>query len=201
MFDFDTRLPFPCPWEIYRKAFPTPELLHREYHHYLPTFRVATARNYLENFASDRHHMIDHAKSTPERTVYMKDPPTYPCIQPTNHGVQERKIEVIAPDSAARAAGNQSEIPIMTASGQSAKCGELEHNLDKWWDTSLPLAKLSNESLDELFNTGQSETTCKESSIQGSGSIAGLAQRFWEFLKGAPLGRQVTYNVLDQLLS
>jgi hypothetical protein len=58
VFDFDTRLGFPCPVEDYfLKSIPAPEILGGRY---LPGIRMIPASSYLENFCSDRSHMIGH---------------------------------------------------------------------------------------------------------------------------------------------
>ena len=52
MYDFDTRLEFPSEFEdYYNKAFKFPK-------DYPLTYRVVNSKSLIENFASDRSHMI-----------------------------------------------------------------------------------------------------------------------------------------------
>jgi hypothetical protein len=49
-------------------------------------FRVVPAKYYLENFASDRSHMIDAKTGT-----YLSPPPNYQCIE--SKGIKIRLIK------------------------------------------------------------------------------------------------------------
>lgn len=58
VFDFDTRLEFPCVAEIYfKKSIPAAGLIPDQY---LPSIRLIPAESYLARFYSDRSHMIGH---------------------------------------------------------------------------------------------------------------------------------------------
>ena len=68
--DIDSRLPYPCPLEMYvHCTFPdgVPS-------NYAPLFRVVRAEAYLEHFSSDRSHMRN------EDGTWIASPPTYACI-------------------------------------------------------------------------------------------------------------------------
>lgn len=76
VFDLDTRLPFPCPFDRYSaETFRTDgQLLRPEF---FRKFRVVPAEDYLQTFASDRSHMME----PPEMGGgWRAPPPTYPCI-------------------------------------------------------------------------------------------------------------------------
>ncbi|XP_006137547.2 protein N-terminal glutamine amidohydrolase [Pelodiscus sinensis] len=73
IYDLDTVLPFPCPFDIYiEEAFKSDDDL-------LPEFRrkvrLVRADLYLKTFASDRSHMKDASGH------WQKPPPSYPCIE------------------------------------------------------------------------------------------------------------------------
>ncbi|XP_030645274.1 protein N-terminal glutamine amidohydrolase isoform X2 [Chanos chanos] len=73
IYDLDTILPFPCPFDVYsREAFKSNEYLKPMYRRKL---RVIPANVYLQHFASDRSHMKD-----PSGTWRMPPPP-YACIE------------------------------------------------------------------------------------------------------------------------
>ncbi|CAA7265438.1 unnamed protein product [Cyclocybe aegerita] len=88
VYDFDTTLPIPCPWEDYLDSTffrgITPE--------YESQFRVVPGPPFLENFASDRSHMVVHpegniqakdsetAEGVMEEPIYYHPPPDYPAI-------------------------------------------------------------------------------------------------------------------------
>jgi hypothetical protein len=58
VFDFDTRLDFPCQAESYfEKSIPVADHIPNRY---LPSIRVIPAHSYLDRFYSDRSHMIGH---------------------------------------------------------------------------------------------------------------------------------------------
>lgn len=58
VFDFDTRLEFPCVAETYfKKSIPAAGLIPDQY---LPSIRLIPAESYLARFYSDRSHMIGH---------------------------------------------------------------------------------------------------------------------------------------------
>ncbi|KAK2537149.1 Wdyhv1 [Columba livia] len=73
IYDLDTVLPFPCPFDLYSvEAFRLDDGLRPEFHRKI---RMIRADLYLTTFASDRSHMKDaHGK-------WQKPPPSYPCIQ------------------------------------------------------------------------------------------------------------------------
>ncbi|XP_053469160.1 protein N-terminal glutamine amidohydrolase isoform X3 [Ictalurus furcatus] len=75
VYDLDTTLPFPCPFDVYsREAFQSDELLKPEFQRKM---RVIPAVTYLKKFASDRSHM-KHSNGT-----WRMSPPPYPCIETT----------------------------------------------------------------------------------------------------------------------
>jgi hypothetical protein len=56
IYDFDSRLDFPVSISRYLSStLPDPSIVPE---HYLPTFRVIPAQDYLERFCSDRSHML-----------------------------------------------------------------------------------------------------------------------------------------------
>jgi hypothetical protein len=72
VFDFDTRLPFPCPWHVYfTQTFPDQGRLPRRWRSQL---RLVPADSYLARFCSDRSHMVG--------TVPPEAFPGYPPICP-----------------------------------------------------------------------------------------------------------------------
>lgn len=71
VWDFDSRLPYPCPLSDYLKqSFPYDD---RET--FAPLFRVIPALIFLKNFSSDRMHMYDA-----ETQTWNAPPPHYDCI-------------------------------------------------------------------------------------------------------------------------
>ncbi|MBN3306083.1 protein N-terminal glutamine amidohydrolase isoform X2 [Amia ocellicauda] len=73
IYDLDTVLPFPCPFDQYaREALQSDDFIN-------PTFRrklrVIPADAYLKSFASDRSHMRDASGA------WRMPPPPYPCIE------------------------------------------------------------------------------------------------------------------------
>ncbi|XP_023777238.1 protein N-terminal glutamine amidohydrolase isoform X2 [Cyanistes caeruleus] len=70
IYDLDTVLPFPCPFDVYSvEAFRLDDSLRPEFH------RMIRADLYLKTFASDRSHMKDADGK------WQKPPPPYPCIE------------------------------------------------------------------------------------------------------------------------
>ncbi|XP_067888635.1 protein N-terminal glutamine amidohydrolase isoform X3 [Heterodontus francisci] len=73
VYDLDTTLPFPCPFDIYvKEAFRSEDLIRPAFRRKM---RVLRADLYLKTFASDRSHMKD------ANGMWRATPPTYPCIQ------------------------------------------------------------------------------------------------------------------------
>lgn len=73
VYDFDCSLPLPCDFSSYSKqVLRDDDLLHEDYHR---RFRVVSAHDYLEVFASDRSRMKNQTGE------WIKPPPQYPCIQ------------------------------------------------------------------------------------------------------------------------
>ncbi|XP_065485380.1 protein N-terminal glutamine amidohydrolase isoform X2 [Caloenas nicobarica] len=73
IYDLDTVLPFPCPFDLYSvEAFRLDDGLRPEFHRKI---RMIRADLYLKTFASDRSHMKD------ANGKWQKPPPSYPCIQ------------------------------------------------------------------------------------------------------------------------
>ncbi|KAI1901923.1 hypothetical protein AGOR_G00039420 [Albula goreensis] len=73
IYDLDTVLPFPCPFDVYvKEAFQSEEFIKPAFRR---KFRVIPADIYLKNFASDRSHMKD------ESGAWRMPPPLYPCIE------------------------------------------------------------------------------------------------------------------------
>ncbi|KAG7458010.1 hypothetical protein MATL_G00233230 [Megalops atlanticus] len=73
IYDLDTVLPFPCPFDVYiREAFRSEEYIKPAFWR---KFRVIAADVYLKNFASDRSHMKDASGA------WRMPPPPYPCIE------------------------------------------------------------------------------------------------------------------------
>ncbi|XP_010871476.1 protein N-terminal glutamine amidohydrolase [Esox lucius] len=76
IYDLDTVLPFPCPFDIYTKeAFRTDCGLRPAFWRKL---RVIPAQTYLKRFSSDRSHMKDSSGK------WRMPPPQYPCITTTD---------------------------------------------------------------------------------------------------------------------
>lgn len=72
VYDLDTTLPFPCPFQKYVSlSLRSEENLQEQFHR---KFRVIPCQLFLETFASDRSHMKKKDGS------YQKPPPSYPCI-------------------------------------------------------------------------------------------------------------------------
>jgi hypothetical protein len=71
VWDFDSRLPYPCPLSDYlEESFPY------DYDEpYAPLFRLSPASSFLKNFSSDRMHMYDIKTQT-----WNAPPPHYDCI-------------------------------------------------------------------------------------------------------------------------
>ncbi|XP_064501646.1 protein N-terminal glutamine amidohydrolase isoform X1 [Pseudopipra pipra] len=73
IYDLDTVLPFPCPFDVYSlEAFRLDDSLRPEFHRKI---RMVRADLYLKTFASDRSHMKD------ANGKWQKPPPPYPCIE------------------------------------------------------------------------------------------------------------------------
>ncbi|KAM9023938.1 protein N-terminal glutamine amidohydrolase isoform 3-T3 [Ara ararauna] len=73
IYDLDTVLPFPCPFDMYSvEAFRLDDGLRPEFHRKI---RMIRADLYLKTFASDRSHMKD------ANGKWQKPPPSYPCIE------------------------------------------------------------------------------------------------------------------------
>ncbi|KAF4798173.1 Protein N-terminal glutamine amidohydrolase [Turdus rufiventris] len=73
IYDLDTVLPFPCPFDVYSvEAFRLDDSLRPEFHRKI---RMIRADLYLKTFASDRSHMKD------ANGEWQKPPPPYPCIE------------------------------------------------------------------------------------------------------------------------
>jgi hypothetical protein len=71
VWDFDSRLPYPCPLSDYlEQSFPYDD---RE--PFAPLFRLIPASSFLKNFSSDRMHMYDA-----ETQTWNAPPPHYDCI-------------------------------------------------------------------------------------------------------------------------
>lgn len=106
VYDFDSYLPSPCPWKEYLTLTFPPQILPE----YQSSFRVVGEQMYLENFVSDRSHMlIEDARdvegdsldasydSLPsnilppgetapnsDKATYSAPPPSYPPIRGTS---------------------------------------------------------------------------------------------------------------------
>ncbi|KAL2308683.1 hypothetical protein Nmel_001742 [Mimus melanotis] len=79
IYDLDTVLPFPCPFDVYSvEAFRLDDTLRPEFHRKI---RMIRADLYLKTFASDRSHMKD------ANGKWQKPPPPYPCIETAGHPV------------------------------------------------------------------------------------------------------------------
>ncbi|KAF8121919.1 N-terminal glutamine amidase-domain-containing protein [Boletus edulis] len=79
IYDLDTCLPIPCHWSVYvGQTFP---LGLDTLPQYQSRFRVIPGNVYLDNFASDRSHMLQVSQSNAaEETRYLSKPPSYPVI-------------------------------------------------------------------------------------------------------------------------
>ena len=76
IYDLDTTLPFPAPFNEYCEAtFGSDDGLKECYHRKL---RVVPAEKYLATFASDRRHM---KKPDSEGGEWLQTPPPWPCIK------------------------------------------------------------------------------------------------------------------------
>ncbi|XP_054047071.1 protein N-terminal glutamine amidohydrolase isoform X3 [Rissa tridactyla] len=81
IYDLDTVLPFPCPFDMYSvEAFRLDDSLRPEFHRKI---RMIRADLYLKTFASDRSHMKD------ANGKWQKPPPSYPCIETAARLLQE----------------------------------------------------------------------------------------------------------------
>ncbi|XP_029447837.1 protein N-terminal glutamine amidohydrolase isoform X2 [Rhinatrema bivittatum] len=73
IYDLDTLLPFPCPFDIYiHEAFKSDSDVYPEFRRKL---RVIKGDLFLKTFASDRSHMITASGQ------WRNPPPPYPCIE------------------------------------------------------------------------------------------------------------------------
>jgi len=77
VFDLDTTLNFPEPLSRYFTHTFRPQANIKQ--EFLPQFRVVSLVQFLEDFASDRSHMIN------KEGEYLSPPPTYPPIQTSRH--------------------------------------------------------------------------------------------------------------------
>ncbi|XP_058687207.1 protein N-terminal glutamine amidohydrolase isoform X2 [Poecile atricapillus] len=102
IYDLDTVLPFPCPFDVYSvEAFRLDDSLRPEFH------RMIRADLYLKTFASDRSHMKDADGK------WQKPPPPYPCIETA--GLQVPASSLL-----------QHGLPMgITASFQASSCSSL----------------------------------------------------------------------------
>lgn len=72
VYDLDTRLPFPCDFHQYfEEALKADDSFNECYQKY---YRVISADEFLQSFASDRSHM-----KKPDGS-WLKPPPSYSCI-------------------------------------------------------------------------------------------------------------------------
>ncbi|KAF9246118.1 N-terminal glutamine amidase-domain-containing protein [Melanogaster broomeanus] len=80
IYDLDTQLPVPCHWKEVRKFREDTKLSSRwQTVIFISLFRVVPGDDYLDNFASDRSHMISQS-NTSEEPRYLANPPPYPLI-------------------------------------------------------------------------------------------------------------------------
>ncbi|KAG8989105.1 hypothetical protein FRB94_002021 [Tulasnella sp. JGI-2019a] len=83
IYDVDSRLGSPCPWQRYvDQTFKALLILSDEdviSKRFRCQFRVVPIRDYLDNFSSDRSHMLT-VSSDPSARVYHAPPPSYPAI-------------------------------------------------------------------------------------------------------------------------
>jgi len=71
IYDFDSRLPFPCPaHQYFYSSFPEPQKLPQRLHFFI---REIPAKNYLLQFYSDREHM--------KNQIPLEQFPPYPIIE------------------------------------------------------------------------------------------------------------------------
>ncbi|KAH7889256.1 N-terminal glutamine amidase-domain-containing protein [Phlebopus sp. FC_14] len=99
IYDLDTCLPVPCHWQEYvGGTFPPNCGLPVEFQ---SLFRVVPGEEYLNNFASDRSHMISLTQS-PKPQYFAKAPP-YPCIcgpsaaeQGIKHNLMSHFVSMVA---------------------------------------------------------------------------------------------------------
>ncbi|KAG6330626.1 hypothetical protein ID866_8462 [Astraeus odoratus] len=77
IYDLDTFLPVPCHWQEVRSANMQPLLVGGDVD-FCSLFRVVPGKEYLDNFASDRSHMIMSDLS--QGPHYIARPPSCPCI-------------------------------------------------------------------------------------------------------------------------
>ncbi|KAM6102281.1 protein N-terminal glutamine amidohydrolase isoform 3-T3 [Theristicus caerulescens] len=90
IYDLDTVLPFPCPFDVYSvEAFRLDDSLRPEFHRKI---RMIRADLYLKTFASDRSHMKD------ANGKWQKPPPSYPCIETAASPDEIKMIELGIPD-------------------------------------------------------------------------------------------------------
>lgn len=83
VYDFDTKLPFPCPFDRYvRESFLPGRKLPFNYQ---PRFRIVTADEYKRGFSSDRSHMKRADGS------WRSPPPEWPLIQASPASVPLKK--------------------------------------------------------------------------------------------------------------
>ncbi|XP_014299975.1 protein N-terminal glutamine amidohydrolase isoform X1 [Microplitis demolitor] len=76
VYDLESALPFPTFfWKYANETFRSDEALRPEYH---TRFRLVPATIFLQNFASNRHHMKR------EDGTWIKTPPNYPPISTSN---------------------------------------------------------------------------------------------------------------------
>jgi len=82
VFDLDTTLPYPCDFGKYASAtFPFDDQMPAEYKR---MFRVISAKEFLQHFASDRRHMKKSSAADENEgggvSEWLQPPPTYDCI-------------------------------------------------------------------------------------------------------------------------
>lgn len=83
VYDFDSKLPFPCPFDRYvRESFLPGRKLPFNYQ---PRFRIVTADEYKRGFSSDRSHMKRSDGS------WRSAPPEWPLIQASPASVPLKK--------------------------------------------------------------------------------------------------------------
>ncbi|XP_041975151.1 protein N-terminal glutamine amidohydrolase [Aricia agestis] len=83
VYDLDSELPFPTFFHKYvTETFRTDQVLKSDFHRF---FRVVSAKQFLQHFASDRRHM-----KRPDGT-WIKPPPAYPaiCTSTSTHNLDE----------------------------------------------------------------------------------------------------------------
>ncbi len=82
IYDFDTRLPFPSTYHIYLSQCFKTSVLSNIKEEFSPLFRVVKAKEFLDNFASDRRHMktntlIDSSTNITTSSPKRDDPAEY----------------------------------------------------------------------------------------------------------------------------